>query len=135
MGDSLTTGPQISRAAHWTGLILGLLPALFLILDGVLKLIRPEAVVKATVDLGYPESTIFPIGVVLLICVALFMIPKTTVLGAILITGYLGGAVATHVRHSGSVFEIFFPVILGILIWLGLYLCDSRVRQLVPLRS
>ncbi|HEV7701121.1 MAG TPA: DoxX family protein [Pyrinomonadaceae bacterium] len=126
---------QISRAAHWTGLIVGGLPALFLIVDGVMKLFKPEFVVKATTDLGYSENVIIPLGVVLLTCVALFMIPKTTVLGAILITGYLGGAVATHVQHRDGAFEIVLPVIFGVMIWLGLWLCDTRMRQLVPIRS
>ena len=86
---------QISKAAHRTGLLVGGLAALFLIVDGVMKLFKPEFVVKTTVDLGYSENTIVPIGTVLLVCVILFMIPRTTVLGAILLTGYLGGAVAT----------------------------------------
>jgi len=126
---------QISKAAHRTGLLVGGLAALFLIVDGVMKLFKPEIVVKATVDLGYSENTIVPIGIVLLVCLILFMIPRTTVLGAILLTGYLGGAVATHVRRGDGVFEITFPIILGAMIWLGPYLCGSRLRSLVPLRS
>lgn len=126
---------QISRAAHITGLIVGGLPALFLIADAVMKLLKLDAVVKATTDLGYGEGTIVPLGIVLLACTVIFMIPRTTILGAILLTGYLGGAIATHVRHGDGLFEVIFPIILGIMIWLGLYLCDSRVRELVPIRS
>ena len=106
-----------------------------MIVDGVMKLVKPEIVVKATVDLGYNESVIVPIGIVLLLCTALYLIPQTAVLGAILLTGYLGGAVATHVRHGSDTFSIVFPIMFGILIWLGLYLRDTRLRELVPFRS
>jgi hypothetical protein len=92
-------------------------------------------VVKATVELGYPENTILPIGVVLVICTFLYLIPKTSVLGAILLTGYLGGAVATHVRMGEGPFPITFPIIFGVLLWGGLYLRDLRIRSLIPLRS
>jgi hypothetical protein len=103
---------------------------LFLLIDGAMKLVKPAPVVEATVGLGYPESVIVPIGVVLIVCTILYLIPKTSVLGAILLTGYLGGAVATHVRTGESLFSIIFPVIFGVLLWLGLYLRDSRLRAL-----
>jgi hypothetical protein len=80
-------------------------------------------------------AVILPLGIVLLACTLLYLFPKTAVLGAILLTGYLGGAVNTHVRASGSWFEILFPVVFGIIVWLGLYLRDARLRTLVPLRS
>ena len=89
---------SVSKAARWTGWVLSMLPALFLFVDGAMKLVKPAAVVDATVQLGYPESVILPLGVVLLVCTVLYLIPRTAVLGAILLTGYLGGAVATHVR-------------------------------------
>src|SRR5262245_2321092 len=100
----------------WAGRILSGLPALFLLVDGVMKLIKPEMVVKSTVELGYPESVILPLGVVLLACTVLYLIPQTAVLGAILLTGYLGGAVATHVRVEGGMFPICFPVVFGALL-------------------
>ena len=125
----------VSKTNLWIGRIVGGLPALFLLVDGVMKLFKPPVVVEATVNLGYPESTIIPIGVVLIICTVLYLIPATSILGAILLTGYLGGAVATHVRTGESAFSIVFPVIFGILIWLGLYLRDARLRALVPLRA
>jgi hypothetical protein len=103
---------------------------LFLLIDGAMKLVKPAPVVEATVGLGYPESVIVPIGVVLIVCTILYLIPRTSVLGAILLTGYLGGAVATHVRTGESLFSIIFPVIFGVLLWLGLYLRDSRLRAL-----
>ena len=118
----------------WAGIIVSTLPILFLLMDGVMKLVKPAVVVETTVKLGYSESVIFPLGIVLLICTILYAIPRTAVLGAILLTGYLGGAVATHVRANGSAFEILFPVILGVLVWGGIYLRDERLRAFVPLR-
>jgi hypothetical protein len=113
---------------------MSILPALFLIVDGGAKLLKPAPVVDATVKLGYQESTIIPIGIVLLICTFLYLIPRTSVLGAILLTGYLGGAVATHVRVGEGAFPITFPIILGILLWGGLYLRETRLRVLIPFR-
>jgi hypothetical protein len=119
----------------WAGYIITALPALFLLFDGVMKLFKPEVVVKATRDLGYSESTIIPIGILLVACTIIYLIPRTAVLGAILLTGYLGGAVATHVRAETGAFSTIFPVIMGSLVWLGLYLRENRLRELVPLRS
>ncbi len=123
-----------TRRKPWAGYVVGALPALFLLLDGVLKLIKPAPVVESTVELGYPESSIAPIGIVLLISTILYLFPRTSVLGTILLTGYLGGAVATHVRVGGGLFPILFPVIIGALLWGGLYLRDERIRALIPLR-
>ena len=126
---------SVSKKALWAARIIGGLPALFLLLDGAMKLFKPAFVVDATVKLGYSESTIIPIGIILLVCTILYLIPATTVLGAILLTGYLGGAVATHVRMGEDVFSMVFPVIFGALIWFALYLCEPRLRALIPLRS
>ena len=105
-------------------------------MDALGKFIKPEQVVTGTVDLGYQESVIVPLGVTLLICTVIYIIPKTSVLGAILLTGYLGGAVATHVRIVNPLFTYqLFPVYLGALLWLGLYLRDARLRSLLPIRS
>ena len=111
------------------------LPALFLLVDGGMKLVKPAPVVEATVQLGYPESAIVGIGFALLASTVLYLIPRTSVLGAILLTGYLGGAVATHVRVGGPLFNILFPVIFGAVLWGGLYLRDSRLRELIPLST
>jgi len=129
-----TQAHSVSRRALWTGWILSALPALFLLFDGVMKLFKPGFVVKATVQLGYSESVIVPLGIVLTVCTVLYLIPRTAVLGAVLLTGYLGGAVATHVRISAGVFEIVFPVIFGVLLWGGLCLRDAQLRALIPLR-
>jgi len=120
-------------ATRWTGYVMTILPSLFLLLDGVMKLFKPRFVVEATMQLGYQESAILPIGIVLVICTVLYLLPITSVLGAILLTGYLGGAVATHVRAGQGSFPIIFPVIIGVLIWGGLYFRDHRLRNLIPL--
>lgn len=130
-----TSAPAVAKKRLWVGRILSFLPALFLLLDGVMKLIKPAFVVEATVKLGYPERVILGIGVVLVICTLIYLIPRTAVLGAILLTGYLGGAVATHVRAETGWFEILFPVILCSLLWAGLALRDDRLRTLIPLRN
>jgi DoxX-like protein len=131
----ITQSHPVSKKMLWAGRIMSGLPALFLLMDGVMKLVKPEPVVKATVQLGYPESTIVGLGIVLLVCVTLYLIPRTSVLGAILLTGYLGGAVATHVRVGDPLFtHILFPVFFGALLWGGLYLRDPILRTLIPLR-
>jgi hypothetical protein len=124
-----------SKGALWTGRVLSGLAALFLLFDGAAKLVKPDFVVKTTVGLGYSESVIVPLGVVLLVSTVLYLVPGTSVLGAILLTGYLGGAVATHVHHQDSAFEIVFSAIFGALLWGGLVLRDLRLRSLVPWRS
>ncbi|HET6979437.1 MAG TPA: DoxX family protein [Pyrinomonadaceae bacterium] len=125
----------VSKKNLWIGRIVSGLPALFLLVDGAMKLVKPAVVVEATTKLGYSESLIVPLGVVLIACTILYLIPTTSVLGAILLTGYLGGAVATHVRAAEGVFPIVFPIILGALLWLGLYLLEPRLQALIPLRS
>jgi hypothetical protein len=126
----------VSKGALWAGRIISALLVLFLLMDSVMKLFKPVFVVEATVKLGYPATTIVPLGIVLLTCTVIYVIPRTSVLGAILLTGYLGGAVATHVRVGDPLFShVLFPVYLGVMLWLGLYLCDTRLRTLVPLRS
>ena len=125
----------VSKGKLWGGRIMSWLPALFLLVDGVMKLFKPAVVVEATVKLGYPENTILPIGIVLTVCTILYLIPRTAVLGAILLTGYLGGAVATHVRVGEGLFPISFPIIFGVLLWGGLYLRDNRLRTLIPINQ
>jgi hypothetical protein len=125
----------VSKGKLWAGWVITALPALFLLLDGVMKLFKPPFVVDATVRLGYNESAIVPIGIVLVASTILYLIPATAILGAILLTGYLGGAVATHVRAGGEAFPVLFPVIIGVLVWGGLFLRDSGVRALIPFRK
>ena len=133
--STIEPAASVSKTRLWAGRIISALPALFLLVDAVMKLIKPAPVVEATVKLGYSESVIVPLGIVLLICTVLYLIPRTAVLGAILLTGYLGGAVATHVRAGEGLFSIIFPVIFGIMLWLGLYLRDPWLGKLVPLHQ
>ena len=123
----------VSNAMRWTGLVMSGLPALFLLVDGVMKLFKPAVVVDTTVQLGFPEAVILPLGVALLASTVLYLVPRTAVLGAILLTGYLGGAVATLVRVGEGAFPILFPVIIGALLWGGLVLRDPRLAALLPM--
>jgi hypothetical protein len=125
----------LSKGRLSTGRIMSALPALFLLVDGVGKLVKPAPVVQGTVQLGYPESVLLGLGIVLLSCTVLYVIPRTAILGAILLTGYLGGAIATHVRVGSPLFShILFPVYVAVLLWGGIYLRDERLRALIPLR-
>ena len=126
----------VSKGSLWIGRILGALPTLFLLMDGVMKLIKPAPVVEATVRLGYPEGVIQSLGIILLVCTILYAIPRTSILGAILLTGYLGGAVAANVRVGNPLFShTLFPVYAALLVWGGVYLRDRRLRGLVPVRD
>lgn len=129
--DSQTT----SKGRLWAGRIISGLPALFLLVDAIMKFVKPAPVVAETLRLGYPENVIIGLGAVLLASTILYLIPKTSILGAILLTGYLGGAVATHVRMGEGWFSILFPVIFGALLWAGLWLRDDRLQKLIPLRG
>lgn len=116
----------------WTGRVLSALPVLMLLMSASMKLSHAPAIVEGFTKYGYPEGALLPIGVVELLCAVLYAIPRTSVLGAILVTGYLGGAVSTHVR-AGEAFLI--PVLLGVFAWGGLYLRDSLLRTRLPLRE
>lgn len=132
----VTQPPPVSGAPLWAGRIMTTLAVLFLLFDGVTKLVKPGFVVEATLKLGYPESAIIGIGVVLLVSTILYLIPQTAVLGAILLMGYLGGAVASHVRVGNPLFtHELFPIYLALLIWGGLYLREGRLKALLPLRT
>ena len=122
-----------SKSKLWTGRVLSTLIVLFMLMDGVMKLFKPQVVVEATTKLGYPESTIVPIGLAATLGAILYAIPQTAVLGAILLTGFLGGAVATHVRAGES--NWYFAVLFGVIAWLGLVLRDERIRDLLPIRK
>jgi uncharacterized membrane protein YphA (DoxX/SURF4 family) len=120
----------VSKKALWAGRIISALPVLMLLLSGVMKLLKPAPVVQEFGRLGYPEKLTIVLGIFELSCTVIYVIPQTAVLGAILLTAYLGGATATHVRIGDP---FFIPIVLGILIWLGLYLRDPRLRPLMPL--
>ncbi|MEX0677916.1 MAG: DoxX family protein [Pirellulales bacterium] len=124
----------ISKASLLAGRTISTLAVLFLLFDGVTKVLKVAPVMEACAQLGIPESVVPGIGIVLLICTVVYVNPRTSVLGAILLTGYLGGATATHVRVGGPVFPVVFAVVFGALVWLGLFLRDDRLRTLIPLR-
>lgn len=111
------------------------LAVLFLAFDTVMKLLAVEQAVQSTTELGYPASAVFTIGVIELICLTLYVVPATSVSGAILLVGYLGGAVATHVRLGNPLAtHVLFPLYVAALLWGGLYLREPRLRALLPLR-
>ena len=122
-----------SKAQLWTGRVLSALPVLMLLISASMKFIKPPGLEDNMAHLGYPMSILLTLGIVELTCTLLYVFPRTSVLGAILLTGYLGGATATHAR-IGEI-NFILPVVLGVMIWLGLYLRDERLRALVPLRS
>ncbi len=117
------------------GYVISTLAVLFFIFDGVTKVLKIPAVVQSNLDLGYQESQVAGIGILLLVCTLIYVIPQTSILGAILLTAYLGGGVATHVRAGSPLFPILFTIIFGVLVWLGLYLREPRLRELAPLRK
>jgi hypothetical protein len=120
------------RKTLWAGRIVSALPVLMLALSGAFKLVGGPQMTRDWAGFGYPADTLVPIGITELVCALLYAIPQTTVLGAILVTGYLGGAVATHVRVSQVVF--FAPALLAALAWLGVFLREPRLWVLLPLR-
>jgi hypothetical protein len=130
--QSATQTAPVSKKMLWAGRITSALPVLLLLFSGVMKLLKPAAVVQGFAHFGYPEHLIFYLGILEIACTVTYMIPRTSILGAILMTSYLGGATATNVRIGDPSF--FFPVLAGVLVWGGLFFRDERVRALIPLR-
>lgn len=113
------------------GRTLSALATLFLVFDGAIKLINIQAVIDASIRLGYRPESMVGIGLILLACVAVYVIPRTSVIGAVLLTGYLGGAIATHVRAGSTWFETLFPLGVAAFVWGGLLLRDAELRSLL----
>lgn len=134
MESTLQSG-AISKPALWTGRILQTLLVLFFIFDGGTKVIKERHVIAAAVQMGFSISSMVAIGWVLLICTLIYIIPRTSILGAILLTGYLGGAVAVNVHVHNPLLETLFPAIFGILVWLALFLRDPQLRSMIPARK
>jgi hypothetical protein len=125
-----------SSGRLWAGRILTALPVLFLLFDVVIHFMKPAVVVTGFEQLGWSASLSVPLAIVELVCLVLYLIPRTSVLGAVLLTGYLGGAVATNLRVGAPMFtNILFPVYVGLFLWGGLYLRDARVREVFPVRK
>ena len=134
----MLTATQTAPAAKttvWAGRIMSALAVLFLAFDSIIKVLNLAPAVEATTQLGYPASLVIGIGIIELLCLAVYVIPRTAVLGAILLTGYLGGAIATQVRAGSPLFPVVFPMIIGALVWGGLFVREARLRAIVPLRS
>ncbi|HXE13744.1 MAG TPA: DoxX family protein [Bryobacteraceae bacterium] len=129
--NAAQNGRAISNAQLWTGRILSALLVLFLLMDGTMKLFKPASVLQATAQLGYAERDIVPIGMTLLVCTLLYILPRTAIFGAILLTGYFGGAIASQVRAANPTFNVIFAALFACLLWLGLWLRDGRVRKLL----
>ena len=132
MPSAAQTAP-VSKKKLWAGRIISALPALLLLFSGVAKLMKPVPIVQGFAHFGYPETLIFGIGILEIACTIVYLIPRASVLGAILLTGYLGGATATNVRVGDPLF--FVPAVLGVLVWAGLFLREDRLRALLPLRN
>lgn len=122
----------VSKTALWTGRVMSALPVLLILLGSVMKLMKHPSVLEGFARAGVPERLILPVGLIELVCVVVYLIPRTSVLGAILMTGLLGGATITTLRVGDPTYPM--PVILGMLAWGGLYLRDRRLRALIPLR-
>jgi len=120
----------MSKKAIWSGRILSALVVAFLGLDAITHIIQPESAVKATEQIGFPVSALAPLGIIQLLCLVLYLVPRTAILGAVLWTGYLGGAVATLVHVGAPAGQLAFPLVFAIALWGSLALRDGRVRQL-----
>ena len=134
--SSLTYAPSTSPSRVWTARVVTAIPVLFLLVDGGMKVVLAQPVIDAMPTIGWPVSLARTIGIILLACLAVYLHPRTAVLGAILLTGFLGGAVATQLRVGNPlVSNVLFPVYVAVLLWGGLYLRDARLRALIPFRG
>jgi hypothetical protein len=128
-----TVSTPSSKKRRWAAGILAGVPVLFLVFDAAMKLVGSPFVAEAMTRMGFPEATARPIGLILLACVVLYVVPRTAVLGAILLTGYLGGAICAHVRLLDPLLShVLFPIYVAAMLWGSLYLRDGRVRAIAP---
>lgn len=136
MPNAAALDPQPPKKALWAGRILSGFAVLLLLFDAAIKVLKLPVAVQGTTQLGYPESVVFGLGIVQLACLIAYLVPRTSVLGAVLWTGYLGGAVATHVRIGNPLFShMLFPVYVAVFLWAGLWLRDQRLRSIFPVRA
>jgi hypothetical protein len=133
--QSLTQASSVSKGRLWTGRIISAVVVLFLLFDSITKVMKVRAVIEASAQLGYPVSAIVTIGIILLVCTVFYIIPQTAVLGTILLTGYLGGAVAANLRIGSAMFNTFFPIVFAALAWTGIFLRESRLGAVIPFRT
>jgi len=128
-----TPAARLSKGVLWTSRLLSALPVLFVLLGSVLKLMKTASVIQGFAQAGVPARLIVPVGLIELTCVVVYLVPSTSVLGAILLTGLLGGATVTTLRIGDPTYPM--PILLGMMAWGGLYLRDRRLRALIPLRA
>jgi hypothetical protein len=134
--QTLVQTPPLSNAAVWPGRVMSGLVIVFLLLDGAMKLVPLDIVLTTSEQMGIPGSLARPLGVITLLCTILYAFPRTSVLGAILLTGYMGGAIASHLRLGDPLLtHTLFGLYLGLLAWGGLYLRSPRLRALIPLQA
>src|SRR5580704_14861224 len=134
--QTATQAGSLSKKSLWAGRIASGLVVAFMLFDAVIHLMKPAPVVEAFAKLGFPLRLAVPLGIIELVCILLYMVPRTSILGAILLTGYLGGAIAIQLPTGNSLFgEVLFPIYIGVILWGGIYLRDDRLRTLIPLRS
>ncbi|MFZ4662935.1 MAG: DoxX family protein [Caldilineaceae bacterium] len=137
MNAKLDVNPQTLPTRSWifwSGITLSALAILFLLFDSVIKVLTMAPAVEATTQLGYRAELVMGLGLLEVVCLLIYIIPRTALLGAVLLTGYLGGAIATHVRNGSDTFSTIFPLIIGALVWGGLLLRDAKLRTLFPVR-
>lgn len=137
MSNTLSADTQpIPRKQLWTGRVLTALAVLFLALDAAVKLLELPGAVEATTNLGFPRSLLVTLGVIEVACLIVYLVPRTSVLGAVLWSGYLGGAVASQLRAGNPLFShTLFPIYIALLLWAGLWLRDRRLQALLPVRT
>jgi hypothetical protein len=128
----MTTTKPVSKTRLWISYILQTLVTLLLIMGAINNLLQTEMAVKGAIDMGYPENSVVYLGVILLLSTILFVIPKTAFIGAILISAWLGGAIATHIIHQDPLFNILFPAVFGKIMWISLWLRNEKIQDLVP---
>jgi hypothetical protein len=134
--DTAAPDSRRSKTALWAGRFLSGFAVLFMLFDASIKLLEHPEAMQGTSLLGYPESVVFGLGVVQAVCLIVYLIPRTSVLGAVLWTGYLGGAIATHVRLGNPLFShVLFPTYVAAFFWVGLWLRDERLRAVLPFRA
>lgn len=134
--EPASTAGALSRKAVWGGRVMSGFAALFLAFDASMKVMKAAPAIQTTTELGYQASVVMPLGLVQVVCLIAYLVPRTAVLGAVLWTGYLGGAIATHVRVGNPLFShTLFPIYVAALLWGGLWLRDQRLRALLPFRA
>ncbi len=132
----METTHQISKSRLWTSRIMSGIVILFMLSDSIFKFIQPAPVIEGTLELGYAEHHIIVMGILGLLSIVLYAIPRTSVLGVVLLTGYFGGVIATHLRIDNPLFShILFPVYLAVLAWGGLWLRNEKLRALFPFKK